>query len=120
MKRLLILILLMISVFLITLEITFATFDYSKIGDTENAIKTGTYKGIYYENEWNEDGWPAIEARKYINNVLFNQVPQDLKNIIIDTFVVSWHDSKKGKINSTSTDKMYLLSSHEIWEDKNF
>ncbi len=95
MKRLLILILLMISVFLITLEITFATFDYSKIGDTENAIKTGTYKGIYYENEWNEDGWPAIEARKYINNVLFNQVPQDLKNIIIDTFVVSWHDSKK-------------------------
>ncbi|MCI7559760.1 MAG: DUF6273 domain-containing protein, partial [Clostridium sp.] len=37
------------------------------------------------------------------------------KNAIIDTTVVSGHGSTSGETNFTSTDKLYLLSTAEVW-----
>ena len=64
----------------------------------------------------NVGGWPASSMRTYVNNNIYNALPTDLKGKIIDTTVVSGHGSTSGETNFTSTDKLYLLSRHEVWE----
>ena len=61
-------------------------------------------------------GWPASEMRTYVNSDIYNALPSELKNGIINTTVVSGHGSEDSA-NFTSTDKLYLLSTHEVWED---
>ena len=65
----------------------------------------------------NVGGWPATAMRTYANEEFYNKLPEDLRNVIIDTKVVSGHGSTTGETNFTTTDKIYLLSSHEVWED---
>ena len=65
----------------------------------------------------NVGGWPASSMRTYVNTDIYNALPTELKNGIIDTPVVSGHGSTAGETNFTSTDKLYLLSTHEVWED---
>ena len=65
----------------------------------------------------NVGGWEASEMRTYANGDFFNKLPEDLRNVIIDTKVVSGHGSTTGETNFTSTDKIYLLSAHEVYED---
>ena len=64
----------------------------------------------------NAGGWPASDMRTYANGDFLNKLPEDLKNIIIDTKVISGHGSED-TTNFTSTDKIYLLSAHEVYED---
>ena len=64
----------------------------------------------------NVGGWEASEMRKYANGAFFNNLPEDLRNVIKATEVVSGH-GKSDTANFTSTDKIYLLSAHEVWED---
>ncbi len=62
----------------------------------------------------NSGGWPASEMYDFVNNDIYNKLPSDLKNVIINTKVVS----SRGGIDSTnftSTDKLYLLATKEIW-----
>ena len=65
----------------------------------------------------NVGGWPASELRTYVNNDIYNALPSAIKNAIIDTTVVSGYGSTTGETNFTSTDKLYLLSTHEVFED---
>ena len=65
----------------------------------------------------NVGGWPASSMRTYVNTDIYNALPTELKNGIIDTTVVSGHGYTAGEANFTSTDKLYLLSTHEVWED---
>ena len=65
----------------------------------------------------NVGGWPATEMRTYANGDFLNKLPEELRNVIIETKVVSGHGSTSGETNFTSTDKIYLLSAHEVWED---
>ena len=65
----------------------------------------------------NVGGWPASAMRTYVNTDIYNALPTELKNGIIDITVVSGHGSTAGEANFTSTDKLYLLSTHEVWED---
>ena len=62
----------------------------------------------------NVGGWPAASMRTFINNDIYNALPGELKNAIIDTTVISSHGSNDTE-NFTSTDKLYLLSTSEIW-----
>ena len=71
---------------------------------THNMNSTGTNVG----------GWPATLMRTYVNNDIYNALPSELKNGIIDTYVVSGHGSSDSA-NFTSTDKLYLLSTKEVW-----
>ena len=64
----------------------------------------------------NVGGWPATEAKALANGEYFNYLPNDLQSVIVDTKVVSGHGSNDTD-NFTSTDKLYLLSPHEVWED---
>ena len=70
----------------------------------------------------NVGGWPATEARELANGVYFNYLPSDLQSVIVDTKVVSGHGFNDANPNREdgnweSTDKLYLLSTHEVWED---
>ena len=63
----------------------------------------------------NIGGWPASEGRTYVNSTILNALPSDLQNVIADTTVISGHGSTSGETNFTSTDKLYFLSTKEIW-----
>ena len=91
--------------------------EFVDIITTHNMNPSGEYKGTNYQYGWNVDGWPASSMRTYVNNDIYNALPVVIKNAIIDTTVVSGHGSTSGETNFTSTDKLYLLSSHEVWED---
>ena len=65
----------------------------------------------------NVGGWPATSMREYINGTIYDALPNDLKSAIIPTKAISGHGSRSGETNFESTDKLYLLSTHEVWED---
>ena len=64
----------------------------------------------------NRGGWEYSEMRTYVNTDIYNALPTSLKNAIINTTVVSGHGSND-TTNFTTVDKLYLLSTHEVWED---
>ena len=81
------------------------------------------FADIITENTMNDTmtnvgGWPATAMRTFVNNDIYNAIPSEIKNAIIDTTVVSGHGSKDTK-NFTSTDKLYLLAPKEIYTDFN-
>lgn len=90
--------------------------EFADIVEYRNMNPAGEYKGTTYPDGWNVDGWPATAMRTYANDDFFNKLPSDLQSAIIDTKVISGHGTSEEK-NFTSTDKIYLLSAHEVWED---
>ena len=78
--------------------------------------------GIVAHNMNNSDtnvgGWPASSMREYLKNDIYNALPSVLKSAIIDTKVVSGHGATVGESNFTSIDRLYLLSTTEIYEDR--
>ena len=71
----------------------------------------------------NVGGWPATGARGLANGIYFKYLPSELQKVIIDTKVISGHgaedkNNKRTDGNWESTDKLYLLSPHEVWADK--
>ena len=62
----------------------------------------------------NEGGWPGSQMKIFINNDIYNSLPQELKSVIITTETVSGHGFNDAN-NFTSIDKLYLLSTAEIW-----
>ena len=65
----------------------------------------------------NVGGWRDSEMRTYANGAFFNNLPEDLRNVIIKTKVISGHGNTTGEENFPSEDKIYLLSAHEVYED---
>ena len=70
---------------------------------------------VMNDTSTNVGGWPATAMRTFVNNDIYNAIPSEIKNAIIDTTVVSGHGSTSGETNFTSTDKLYLLSPKEIY-----
>ena len=75
----------------------------------------------------NKGGWEYSDMRAYLNNTIYeagninystigiyNALPSELKNTIIDTTVVSGHGTNDSA-NFITSDKLYLLSSVEVW-----
>ena len=89
--------------------------EFADIITTHNMNPAGTYKGTRYDYGWNVDGWPASSMYTFVNNDMYNALPSELRNAIIDTVTVSGHGSTSGETNFTSTDKLYLLSTAEVW-----
>ena len=92
--------------------------EFADIITTHNMNPSGEYKGTTYRYGWNKDGWPASEMYTFVNNDIYNAIPSEIKNAIIDTTVVSGHGSEDSS-NFTSTDKLYLLAPKEIYTDFN-
>ena len=68
------------------------------------------------DTDTNVGGWPSTSMRSFVNNDIYNAIPNEIKNAIIDTTVVSGH-GKSDTENFTSTDKLYLLAPKEIYSD---
>ena len=64
----------------------------------------------------NTGGWNNAEMNTFINNNIYNSLPNELKEIIIDTIVVSSY-GKNDTANFTTTNKLYLLAPKEIYTD---
>ena len=79
--------------------------EFADIITTHTMNSTGTNVG----------GWPASALRTYVNGTIYNALPSDLQGVIADTTVVSGHGKTSGEENFTSTDKLYLLSTKEVW-----
>ena len=75
-------------------------------------------KGTSASTSTNVGGWPASEVYTLANTDVYNALPNELKNAIIDTIVVSGHGSDDTE-NFISTDKLYILSLKEIYTDYN-
>ena len=80
--------------------------EFADIITTHNMNDTNTNVG----------GWPASSMYTFVNNDIYNAIPSEIKNAIIDTTVVSGH-GKSDTENFTSTDKLYLLAPKEIYTD---
>ena len=66
----------------------------------------------------NVGGWKDSEIRTYINGTIFNSLPSELQNVVATTKVISGHGNTSGETTNFETqDKLYLLSSEEIYED---
>ena len=89
--------------------------EFADIITTHNMNSAGEYNGTQYNNGHNIGGWPASSMYTFVNNDIYNALPSEIKNAIIDTTVVSGHGSTSGETNFTSTDKLYLLSTAEVW-----
>ena len=74
---------------------------------------------VMNDTDTNVGGWPATTIRTFVNNDIYNALPSELQNAIIDTTVVSGHGSTSGESNFTSNDKLYLLAPKEIYSDFN-
>ena len=98
--------------------------EFADIVETRSMNSTATNVG----------GWRDSEMRTYLNGdtddhmtyndanngqtaTFFSKLPKELRDAIIDTTVISVHGSTTGETNFPSTDKIYLLSAHEVYED---
>ena len=85
------------------------------------------FKDIITEEKMNststsKNGWPGSELYQKLNpkngdttnSVIYNALPEELKQVIVDTKVISSHGSFDST-NFTSIGKLYLLATKEIW-----
>ncbi len=99
--------------------------EFADVITTHNMNPSGTYNGTQYDYGWNKDGFPASSMYSYLNVVegiegsgtIYNALPKELSNAIIDTKVISSHGSKDADNFTTEGVKLYLLSGEEIYED---
>jgi len=67
------------------------------------------------DGDGNKGGWEHSEMRTYLNTDIYNALPSELSSKIKDdTTVVSGY-GKNDTTNFTTTDKIYLFSTKEVW-----
>ena len=82
--------------------------DSGKGGWKASDLRAFLNSGKYLEGEANEVDYTGIG--------FIDKLPADLKAVIADTKVVSGHSSRDTE-NFTTTDKIYLFASKEVWGD---
>ena len=70
--------------------------------------------GVMNSAYTNVGGWRDSAMRTFVNDTIYNALPEDLRNVVSDTYVVSGHGSSDTN-NFTTMDKLYLLSTKEVW-----
>ena len=66
------------------------------------------------DGDGSKGGWEHCQVRGFLNHYLNDFLPSDLNEVIIDTTVISGHGFKDNT-NFTTTDKLYLLSTKEVY-----
>ena len=77
------------------------------------------YTNGYSNGDGNYGGWEYSEMRTYVNSTIYNSLPTELKDSIIDTYVISIHGANESS-NFETIDKLYLLSPKEIKNSLNY
>ena len=81
--------------------------EFADVITTHNMNDTATNKG----------GWPNSQMKTFIDNDIYNSLPEELRNVIIDTKTVSGHGSEDTKPFESPEDKLYLLAPKEIYSN---
>ena len=81
--------------------------EFTDIITTHNMNPTSTNKG----------GWPRSSMHTYLNNDIYNALPEDLRGVIKETITVSGHGSGDTGNFTSPEDKLYLLAPKEIYSD---
>ena len=68
----------------------------------------------------NVGGWRDSELRAYINETIYKKLPTDLQNIVSSIKVISSHGITSGETNFETQDKLFLLSTEEVWVETNY
>ena len=63
----------------------------------------------------NVGGWKSSNLRTHVNGTIYDSLPVDLQNIIVETKVISGHGLTNGETNFETQDKLYLLSAKEVY-----
>ncbi|UKI58430.1 MAG: hypothetical protein L6V81_03210 [Clostridium sp.] len=53
--------------------------EFADIITTHNMNPVGYYKGTFYNYGWNVDGWPASSMYAFVNNDIYNSIPDEIK-----------------------------------------
>ena len=61
----------------------------------------------------NVGGWEVSPAREYTNSAIYNSLPSDLKNVIINTKTISGRGSSESN-DIVTNDKLYIITYKEI------
>ena len=72
---------------------------------------------VMNSTDTNVGGWPGSELYTYVQNDIYNALPNDLKEYIVETYTVSGYGLSETS-NFSSNDKIYLFSSREVFGDK--
>ena len=83
------------------------------------------FTGIIIQQKFNSTqsnigGWKNSELRTYVNETIYNALPKDLASVIAETKVISGHGARSGETNFETTDKIYLLSTKEIYGETTY
>ena len=83
------------------------------------------FTGIITQQKFNSTqsnigGWKNSELRTYVNETIYNALPKDLASVITETKVISGHGATSGETNFETTDKIYLLSTKEIYGETTY
>lgn len=94
--------------------------EFVDVIDIQQFNPAGTLYGVNYPEGYSVGGWPASSIRKRVNTDIYNALPRELQEVIIDTKVVSGHGKTDGKgnlvnDNFVSYDKLFLLSVNEVY-----
>ena len=73
----------------------------------------------YYMNltNTNKGGWLNSKMKIFLDNDIYNSLPEKLRNVIIDTKTVSGHGKEDTNHITSPEDKLYLLAPKEIYSD---
>ncbi len=88
-------------------ECTNSNFSQTACGFVVEFVDIITERGMN-STMTSSGGWPASSMHTFVNNTIYNALPSDLRDVIIDTKVY-------GSSSLISTDKLYLLSAKEVW-----
>ena len=80
-------------------------------------VKRQSYSGLNTKGSW-----PKSNPRKSMNETIYDQLPDDLKAVIIDTYVVSGKSNSytDDPITYGTTDLLYALSTKEVSSDVSY
>lgn len=67
------------------------------------------------DTDTNLGGWPASKMRTFLNNDIYNALPSELRNGIINTVSISGYGKNDSSNFIVMDDKVYLLSAKEVW-----
>ena len=68
-----------------------------------------------YNTMSNAGGWAEHSVREELNNEIYNSMPNELKNVILNTVTKSGYRESEEISILTTNDKLYLLSSVEVY-----
>ena len=98
--------------FVIEFEANLHSYPMNPEANPDGVIESNNqYNGVK-----SKGGWKYSMMRDYLNTTAFTYLPSDLQSVIVDTTVVSSHNDQDTE-NFVTTDKLYLLATHEIWNE---